>query len=70
MAQTHLQAISSDVATKEVVGSNDTTLSIAVAAPGSQFGQRQHPVEPAGFSGIDLQKPIETKCVTGCAPYI
>lgn len=66
--QSAFKASSPAVPAKKIVGSNDITLPIALTAPGSQFGHHPHPVQPTGFSGIDLQKPIETNKWWGTLP--
>ena len=48
--------------------STDITAPIALTAPGPQFGVRQHPVQPLGFSDVDLKKPIETNKWWGTLP--
>src|SRR5947207_15410764 len=47
---------------------SDITVPFATTAPGSQFPVRPHPVQPLGFSGDDLQKPIETNKWWGTLP--
>ena len=66
--QTPLKASWPAVPAKKVAGSNDITLPIALTGPGSHFSQHQHPVQPVGFSGVDLQKPIETNKWWGSLP--
>src|SRR5438876_2913007 len=46
----------------------DITVPVATTAPPSQFSARQHPVQPVGFSGADLQRPIETNKWWGTLP--
>lgn len=46
----------------------DINAAIATSSPPSQFSHRTHPVQPVGFSGSDLQKPIETNKWWGSAP--
>lgn len=47
---------------------SDITVPIAVTPPPSQFPVRQHPLQPVGFSGNDLQNPIETNKWWGTIP--
>ena len=46
----------------------DIIAPIAITPPGSQFTRAVHPVQPIGFSGIDLQNPIETNKWWGTIP--
>jgi len=56
------------IQSKLVAAVNDITTPIAVTPPGSQFTRAQHPVHPIGFSGVDLQNPIETNKWWGTIP--
>src|SRR5579859_763435 len=47
---------------------SDITLPLATIKPGSQFPLRQHPCQPVGFSGADLQKPLQTNKWWGTLP--
>lgn len=46
----------------------DINVPVATGAPPSQFPHRPHVVLPVGFSGSDLQNPIETNKWWGTAP--
>ena len=47
---------------------DDLTVPVSTTPRGSQFPSRPHPVQPQGFSGADLQKPIETNKCWGTLP--